>query len=85
MLDFQALHIKPFSCIHMGYVKLMIIGSQAGEKDKKKKPQYLYLCTVKTHYVVVKKACKQLGFKMTEDENFDWDLYWCDTGGILPE
>ncbi|CDW79462.1 tubulin-tyrosine ligase family protein [Stylonychia lemnae] len=58
---------------------------QAKKEEKKKKPQYLYLCTAKTRYVVVKKACRQLGFKQTEDENADWDLYWCDTGGITPE
>lgn len=35
------------------------------KKDKKeKKPTYLYLCTTKCRYVVVKKACRQLGFKM---------------------
>ena len=55
------------------------------EKEKKKKPQYIYLCTAKVRYVVIKKACRQLGFKMQDDENADWDIYWCDTGGITPE
>ena len=22
---------------------------------------------------------------MMDDETGDWDLYWCDTGGITPE
>ena len=40
---------------------------------------------MKTHYVVVKKALRQLGFKMSDDEKADWDIYWQDTGGITPE
>jgi Tubulin-tyrosine ligase family len=26
-----------------------------------------------------------LGFKLTDDENADWDIFWNDTQGVLPE
>lgn len=55
-------------------------------KDKKnQKEQHLYFCTTKCRYVVVKKACRQLGFKMMDDENGDWDIHWNDTAGVTPE
>ncbi len=43
------------------------------------------MCTVKTRYVVIKKAWRQLGHKTSDDEMGDWDVYWCDTGGVTPE
>ncbi len=46
---------------------------------------HLYLCTSKCRYVVVRKALKQLGFKMMEDEAGDWDIYWSDVTGTTPE
>ena len=52
---------------------------------KKKKETFLYLCTTKCRYVVVKKALRQLGFKMLDDEAGDWDIYWNDTNGTTPE
>eukprot|EP00347_Sterkiella_histriomuscorum_P017972 403347271 len=54
-------------------------------QKKKKKEQHLLICTTKCRYVVVKKAARQLGFKKIDDETADWDIYWCDTGGITPE
>lgn len=46
---------------------------------------HLYLCTSKCRYVVVRKALKQLGYKMMEDEAGDWDIYWSDVTGTTPE
>ena len=43
------------------------------------------MCTTKCHYVVVRKACRQLGFKMQDDENGDWDIHWNDGSGVTPE
>jgi hypothetical protein len=60
-------------------------GKEKDTDNKKKPASKLILCTSKVRYVVVKKACRQLGFKMSDDELADWDLYWCDTGGITPE
>jgi hypothetical protein len=54
-------------------------------KEKKKKTTFLQLCTTKLRYVVIKKACRQLGFKMMDDETMDWDMMFYDTGGITPE
>jgi len=34
---------------------------------------------------VVKKAVRHLGYKMCDDENADWDVFWNDTAGVLPE
>lgn len=50
-----------------------------GEK-KKKVPPKLILCTTQTKYRVIKKACRKLDYKLNDDENADWDLYWADTG-----
>ena len=52
----------------------------AKKKSKKpQKPQQLLFCTSKCRYAVIKKAVKQLGFKLTDDETADWDIYWNDT------
>ena len=37
------------------------------------------MCTLQTKYRSVKKVCKNLDFKLIEDDNVDWDLYWADT------
>ena len=51
------------------------------EEEKKKKPlPRLVLCTYQTRYRVVKKSCRRLDFRLNDDENADWDLYWSDTG-----
>ena len=55
------------------------------KKKKKAKPQYLLFCTSKCRYNVIKKAVKQLGYKLTDDESADWDIYWNDTQGVLPD
>jgi len=49
------------------------------KKKKKAKPQHLLFCTSKCRYNVIKKAVKQLGYKLTDDESADWDIYWNDT------
>ena len=60
--------------------------SEGGSPKRKKREQScLYLCTTKCRYVVVKKALRQLGFKMMDDEAGDWDIYWNDTAGTTPE
>ena len=50
-------------------------------KKKKKaiKPQQLLFCTTKCRYNVIRKAVKSLGYKLTDDESADWDVYWNDT------
>jgi len=54
---------------------------QAEESAKKKvKPQQLMLCTSQCRYNVIKRVCRQMDFKLTDDENADWDLFWSDTG-----
>ena len=55
---------------------------QEDEEPKKKKNNLpkLILCTAQTKYRVVKKSCRKLDFKLNEDPNLDWDLYWADTG-----
>lgn len=50
-----------------------------GER-KKKLPPKMILCTTQTKYRVIKKACRKLDYKLNDDENADWDLYWADTG-----
>jgi tubulin polyglutamylase TTLL6/13 len=50
------------------------------EPKKKKNTQKLILCTFQTKYRVVKKSCRKLDYKLCEDQNLDWDLYWADTG-----
>ena len=29
---------------------------------------------------MVKKSCRKLGFRLNDDEDLDWDIYWSDTG-----
>ena len=60
-------------------------GNSPDDKKKKQMQTHLYLCTSKCRYVVVRKALKQLGYKMLEDENGDWDIYWSDVSGTTPE
>ena len=50
-------------------------------KVTKKKPnQKLILCTHATRYNVIKRVCRKMDFKLNEDVNADWDLYWSDVG-----
>ena len=49
-------------------------------EKKKKAPPKLILCTAQTKYRVIKKACRKLDYKLNDDANADWDLYWADTG-----
>jgi hypothetical protein len=55
----------------------------ANNKDNAEAPAYippkLVLCTLQCRYRVVKKVCKQLDYKLIEDDTVDWDLYWSDT------
>lgn len=57
-------------------------GEDVEEKKKKKESQKLVLCTYQTKYRVIKKACRRLDFKLNDDENCDFDLYWADTGMV---
>lgn len=50
------------------------------EKKRKQFSQKLILCTAQTKYRVIKKACRRLEFKLVDDENCDFDIYWSDTG-----
>ena len=47
---------------------------------KKKSNQKLILCTAATRYNVIKRVCRKMEFKLSDDENADWDLYWSDVG-----
>lgn len=29
---------------------------------------------------MIKRVCRRMDFKLTDDENADWDLYWSDVG-----
>ena len=58
--------------------------SPTKEKTKKKSNQKLILCTAATRYNVIKRVCRKMDFKLSEDENADWDLYWSDVG-VQPE
>ena len=51
---------------------------------KKKTNQKLILCTHATRYNVIKRVCRKMDFKLNEDVNADWDLYWSDVG-VQPE
>jgi len=53
---------------------------QKEDSAKKKKGQQLILCTAQCRYNVIKRVCRNLDFKLTDDENADWDLYWSDVG-----
>ena len=39
----------------------------------------IVVCTVNTRYDVVKDECKKVGFQLSEVDDYQWDLYWCDT------
>ena len=39
----------------------------------------IVLCTANTRYDVVKEECKKAGFRLSEVDDYEWDLYWCDT------
>ena len=39
----------------------------------------MILCTMQCKYKIIKKACRQLDYKMIEEDTVDWDLYWADT------
>ncbi len=52
----------------------------ATSPKKKSKVQKLVLCTASVRYVVIKKVCRELGFRFSDDENGDWDLFWSDVG-----
>lgn len=61
------------------------------EKNAVKKPvlksfrkEKLYICVLNTRYPVVRKAAKDNGFKVTYNEDKDWDIIWYD-GGITSE
>ena len=49
-------------------------------KKKAASNQKLILCTHSTRYAVIKKVCRRMDFKLNDDENCDWDLFWSDTG-----
>ena len=57
---------------------------QSPTKPKKKSNQKLVLCTFATRYNVIKRVVRKMDFKLNEDVNYDWDLYWSDTG-VQPE
>ena len=40
----------------------------------------MILCTAQTKYRVVKKSCRRLEYRLSDDATLDWDLYWSDTG-----
>jgi hypothetical protein len=58
--------------------------SPSKEKVKKKSTQKLILCTAATRYNVIKRVCRKMDFKLSDDENGDWDLFWSDVG-VQPE
>ena len=47
--------------------------------EKKKTGPKLLMCTTLCKYKVVKKAAKNLDFKLNDDDTLDWDIYWSDT------
>jgi hypothetical protein len=54
-------------------------------KPKKRlKKAKLVFNVLNTHYSVIKKVAKTEGYKLSDEEEEDWDIYWCDTG-IQPE
>ena len=52
----------------------------APDKAKKKPNQKLILCTAATRYNVIKRVCRRMNFKLNDDENADWDIFWSDVG-----
>ena len=51
---------------------------------EQRKPVRLYMCVAQTKYQVVRDAARARAFKLTDEEEEDWDVFWSD-GGILPE
>jgi hypothetical protein len=50
-------------------------------KPKKRlKKAKLVFNVLNTHYSVIKKVAKTEGYKLSDEEEEDWDIYWCDTG-----
>ncbi len=49
-------------------------------KKKATTNQKLILCTHATRYNVIKRVCRKMEYKLNEDVNADWDLYWSDVG-----
>ena len=47
---------------------------------KKETKAKLILCTASLRYVVIKKVCRRMDFKLSDSEEVDWDLYWTDVG-----
>ena len=37
-----------------------------------------------TRYEVIREVATNLNFRLSEDEDDDWDIMWCD-GGVLPD
>ena len=61
------------------------VGSSPTKTSTTKKPnQRLILCTAAVRYNVIKRVCRRMDFKLSADENADWDLYWSDVG-VQPE
>lgn len=49
-------------------------------KKKAQKLPKLILCTSALRYNVIKRVCRKMDFKLMDDENADWDIYWSDVG-----
>ena len=62
--------------------KLDEYGEEIEEEEPKRKKNVpkLILCTQQTKYRVVKKSCRRLDYRLSDDVHLDWDLYWSDTG-----
>ena len=56
------------------------VSSPTKTSTKKKSTQKLILCTAACRYNVIKRVCRKMEFKLSDDENADWDLYWSDVG-----
>ena len=57
-----------------------VVSSPTKISTKKKPNQKLILCTAAVRYNVIKRVCRKMEFKLSDDENADWDLYWSDVG-----
>ena len=49
------------------------------DEEIKETKDAIVLCTANTRYDVVKEECKKAGFRLSEVDDYEWDLYWCDT------
>jgi hypothetical protein len=60
----------------------VVQGEGMNKKLVTKKPtkHKLILCTAAVRYAVIKKVCRRMDFKLSSEEEADWDLYWTDTG-----